>query len=275
MRPWRSAERAVRAGRSAGRRRRRGRPAAPPRLTASRGAWRPGNQDPEHRERHQRADDAEEDQERHQADHGAPVRDHEHLGDVEDRVPEAVEGVDDVHDGMLPDEGRRRRGLPRFFVAPRPGFHGTRSSSTSRRRRAGSSAAGGCRPTGPTAAPDRADRAAIAYPPCGHPSPGRHVRNSRSSVTTSRPATPPNLRPPWPDRRGRGSGRRPSGGPHAGRSIRPRCARHGGRVPARHRTRARYRPMRGSPRGVDRSARPAAADRLRRRARAAGSSRRR
>ena len=41
------------------------------------------------------------------------------------------ERVDEAHDGMLPDEGRRRRGLPFLVVAPRPGFHGSRSGSRS------------------------------------------------------------------------------------------------------------------------------------------------
>ena len=51
--------------------------------------------------------------------------------DLEDRVPQVVQGVDDRHDGMLPDDGRPRRGLPLLVVAPRPGFQRGASSSGS------------------------------------------------------------------------------------------------------------------------------------------------
>ena len=105
--------------------------------SSKRNALHPGlaqlvDDDPERQERQQRADDAQEDQERQHADDRVPVRDHELGHDLEEPGPHLVERVDDRHDGMLPEDGRPRRGLPRFVVAPRPGFQRCGSTAGSR-----------------------------------------------------------------------------------------------------------------------------------------------
>ncbi len=136
----------------------------------------------EHHERDEWPDDPDEDQDRQQADDRVPVRDHEDLGDVQDRVPELVQRVDEAHDGMLPDGGRRRRGLPFLEVAPRPGFQGVRSGSF----RSVCGAASGRRfPTDGEASPGRCRRPmSHAVPAVLAPRARMAAPSSRSSVTT-------------------------------------------------------------------------------------------
>ena len=106
----------------------------------------------------------------------APVRDHEHLMMSRIVFQRRVEGVDHVHDGMLPRTRVARpttrvASLLRGAAARLP--TGRRSwSSRSPGAAAPPAAAGGSRPTGPTAAPDRVDRAAIARPRSVRRSPG-------------------------------------------------------------------------------------------------------
>ena len=108
--------------------------------------------------------------------------------DLEDRVPHLVEGVDDRHVGMLPDDGRPRRGLPRFVVAPRPGFQRGGSDGAGRRSSCGASARPAARlPT------DGADSFGRSSRPRSHADPAvrapfarSDARSAWSSLTTSR-----------------------------------------------------------------------------------------
>ena len=83
---------------------------------------------------------------------------------------------------MLPDGGRRRRGLPFLEVAPRPGFQGVRSGSF----RSVCGAAGGRRfPTDDEASPGRCRRPmSHAVPAVFAPRARTPEPSSRSSVTT-------------------------------------------------------------------------------------------